>query len=116
MASSKKPDSFPPIETPEDIDKIITYFKELFGRDITAGERNYLKNIRKKLELKHTHASDQTPSPHPEIKWHDQTQEWHCIKCGRTSDHIREDDAWVEINTFACAPPTAPEGDECDHW
>jgi len=109
----KEPD-VPSIDRAEDIDKVIMYFKELFGREITDEELNYLNGIRKKLELSRP---EHQPDPrHPEIRWNENAQEWYCIKCGRRSDHIREDDAWKEINAFACEPPTLGENIESEHW
>jgi len=108
---ANEPD-FPSIDKAEDIDKVIMYFKELFGREITEAERNYLNAIRKKLEP----SPECQPDPrHPQIRWHEHTQEWYCIKCGRRSDHIREDDAWREINAFACEPPTPGENTDYKH-
>jgi hypothetical protein len=43
--------------------------------------------------------------PHPALKWHEATEEWYCVKCGRTSDNIREEDAWAELAYFDCVPP-----------
>lgn len=43
---------------------------------------------------------------HPEINWNNQTEEWFCVKCGRTSDHVRAEDAWQELEAFDCAPRT----------
>ena len=43
---------------------------------------------------------------HVAIRWHPELKEWYCIKCGRTSDHEIEDNAWIEINGFECSPPT----------
>lgn len=101
--------SFPSIDGPEDIDKIITYFRELFGREITEGERKYLNGIRKILELNRPIPEYQSEPRHPEIRRHEPTQEWYCIKCGRRSDHTRADDAWGEINAFPCEPPITGE-------
>lgn len=115
MPASNKPDSFPPLDRPEDVDKVIKYFKEFFGREITPGERSYLNELRKKLELIQPAPEYRPKLTHPEIRWNEHVQEWHCVKCGRRSDHIREADAWQEINAFACIPATPLEGEACEH-
>ena len=101
----------PSIDRTEDMDKISTYFKELFGRDITEDTRKYFDGIRKELYSRQ-HPEYQPAPRHPEIRWHEHTQEWYCIKCGRTSDHTKQDDAWIEINAFGCEPPTPDENSE----
>src|ERR1700736_2903781 len=51
---------------------------------------------------------------HLVIRWNPATQEWFCIKCGRTSDHISEEDARVELDQHDCQVPSqgtsAPPG------
>jgi hypothetical protein len=37
-----------------------------------------------------------------EIRWNQELQEWFCARCGRTSDHLRKEDAEVEIEVFPC--------------
>jgi hypothetical protein len=37
---------------------------------------------------------------HPEIRWNPELEEWFCVKCGRTSDHVGRDDAQVEMEFF----------------
>jgi hypothetical protein len=115
MPSSKIPDPFPPIERPEDIDKVIMYFTELFGREITPGERNYLTEVRKKLELRQSSTEYQPNVRHPEIKWNEHSQEWSCTKCARKSDHVRNNDAWNEINAASCEPPAPAKDDRSEH-
>ena len=39
---------------------------------------------------------------HLVIRWNPATQKWFCIKCGRTSDHISEEDARVELDQHDC--------------
>ncbi len=39
---------------------------------------------------------------HREVRWNPATQEWFCIRCGRTSDHTFEDDARQELENFEC--------------
>src|ERR1700687_1661525 len=43
---------------------------------------------------------------HLVIRWNPATQEWFCIKCGRTSDHISEEDAHVELDQHDCQLPS----------
>ena len=43
---------------------------------------------------------------HVAIRWQPDLKEWYCIKCGRTSEHAIEHDAWIQINGFDCSPPT----------
>jgi hypothetical protein len=43
---------------------------------------------------------------HLVIRWNPATQEWFCIKCGRTSDHISEEDARVELDQHDCQVPS----------
>jgi hypothetical protein len=42
---------------------------------------------------------------HEKISWNPATQEWFCTKCGRTSDHTSENDAYFEIEQFECHIP-----------
>jgi hypothetical protein len=42
---------------------------------------------------------------HEKISWNPATQEWFCAKCGRTSDHTSENDAYFEIEQFECQIP-----------
>jgi hypothetical protein len=37
-----------------------------------------------------------------ELRWNPELQEWFCARCGRTSDHLRKEDANVEIEVFPC--------------
>jgi hypothetical protein len=37
-----------------------------------------------------------------EIKWQPATQEWFCIRCSRTSDHVSQEDAERELSQFDC--------------
>jgi hypothetical protein len=50
-------------------------------------------------------------SGHPELKWHEVTEEWYCMRCGRTSNQAHLADAWVELQGFDCEPPTPRTGD-----
>jgi hypothetical protein len=54
---------------------------------------------------------------HAKVVWNFNTRQWFCTACGRTSDHIAEPDARVELDLFDCQLPyvEAPEplpGDE----
>jgi hypothetical protein len=42
---------------------------------------------------------------HQNIRWNPATLEWFCLACGRTSDHIKEPDARVELELFECDVP-----------
>jgi hypothetical protein len=37
-----------------------------------------------------------------DVRWNPELQEWFCARCGRTSDHLRKEDAEVEVNVFPC--------------
>ena len=39
---------------------------------------------------------------HKDVRWNGENEEWFCAKCGRTSDHIRKEDALVELEKFEC--------------
>ncbi len=39
---------------------------------------------------------------HEEIRWNPALEEWFCIRCGRTSDHVSEEPARKEIDAFEC--------------
>ena len=43
---------------------------------------------------------------HLVIRWNPATQEWFCIKCGRTSDQISEEDARLELDQHDCQVPS----------
>ncbi len=40
--------------------------------------------------------------PHEEIRWNPALEEWFCVRCGRTSDHVAEERARKEIDEFEC--------------
>ena len=42
---------------------------------------------------------------HPEIRWNPELEEWFCVKCGLTSDHIIREDAETELDVFECEMP-----------
>jgi hypothetical protein len=42
---------------------------------------------------------------HTEIRWNPHTQEWSCVVCGRTSDHVSEADALTEVEVYECQLP-----------
>jgi hypothetical protein len=42
---------------------------------------------------------------HLEIRWNPELQEWFCVRCGRTSDHLVREDAQTEMELFECEPP-----------
>jgi hypothetical protein len=46
------------------------------------------------------------PVKHPEIRWNPELEEWFCVRCGRTSDHVVQDDAQVEMELFECEVPS----------
>jgi hypothetical protein len=45
------------------------------------------------------------PAKHLEIRWNPDLQEWFCVRCGRTSDHVVREDAEVELELFECELP-----------
>ena len=49
---------------------------------------------------------------HPELRWNPSLQEWFCVKCGRTSDHIDQENAKTELELFECALPTTRTDDK----
>jgi hypothetical protein len=42
---------------------------------------------------------------HEDIRWNPELQEWFCVRCGRTSDHLVRGDAEVEMEQFECEVP-----------
>jgi hypothetical protein len=48
---------------------------------------------------------------HSEIRWNPELEEWFCVRCGRTSDHVGRDDAQTEMELFECQLPST-EGPE----
>jgi hypothetical protein len=46
------------------------------------------------------------PMKHLGIRWNPDLQEWFCVRCGRTSDHVVREDAQVEMEAFECEIPT----------
>ena len=44
---------------------------------------------------------------HLENRWNPDLQEWFCISCGRTSDHVVYEDAQAEMELFKCELPAA---------
>lgn len=50
---------------------------------------------------------DRVPtSKHADVLWNEETQEWFCAQCGRTSDHVTKEDALVELEQYECELPT----------
>jgi hypothetical protein len=43
---------------------------------------------------------------HPKIRWNPELEEWFCVRCGLTSDHITKEDAQTEMEFFDCSLPT----------
>jgi hypothetical protein len=46
---------------------------------------------------------------HSEIRWNPEFQEWFCVSCGRTSDHVVYEDAQAELALFECELPAASD-------
>jgi hypothetical protein len=46
---------------------------------------------------------------HSEIRWNPEFQEWFCVRCGRTSDHVVYEDAQAELALFECELPAATD-------
>ena len=42
---------------------------------------------------------------HNNIRWNPLTQDWFCLACGRTSDHVAEADARTELEQYDCNVP-----------
>jgi hypothetical protein len=42
---------------------------------------------------------------HSKVRWNFNTRQWFCTTCGRTSDHVAEQDARVELDQFDCQLP-----------
>jgi hypothetical protein len=42
---------------------------------------------------------------HKNVRWNPATLEWFCVVCGRTSDHLNEADAHVELEQYECSVP-----------
>jgi hypothetical protein len=45
------------------------------------------------------------PQMKHELRWNPELQEWFCVRCGRTSDHIVCEDAQAEMELFECELP-----------
>jgi hypothetical protein len=43
---------------------------------------------------------------HPTIRWNPAILQWFCTTCGRTSDHVSEQDARVELDLHDCQIPS----------
>jgi hypothetical protein len=43
---------------------------------------------------------------HDDIRWNQETLEWFCAKCGRTSGRIRKEDALAQLDECPCELPT----------
>ncbi len=44
---------------------------------------------------------------HPDIKWNPSRQEWLCVRCLLTSDHVTQQDAEHELAQFDCIHPAS---------
>lgn len=42
---------------------------------------------------------------HPTMVWNSATKEWFCTTCGRTSDHVGEEAARLELVQYRCEIP-----------
>jgi hypothetical protein len=52
---------------------------------------------------------------HPELRWNPGLEEWFCVKCGRTSSHIHQEDAKTELEFFECKLPTSRAHDKKEY-
>jgi len=43
---------------------------------------------------------------HEDIRWNQETLEWFCAKCGRTSGRIKKEDALDQLEEYTCELPT----------
>jgi pSer/pThr/pTyr-binding forkhead associated (FHA) protein len=48
---------------------------------------------------------------HPNLRWNPAIQEWFCVECGRTSDHLILEDARWELNQRDCSVPVGTPKD-----
>lgn len=39
---------------------------------------------------------------HPELLWNPKSKEWFCTRCFKASDHLRREDAEIELNQYDC--------------
>jgi hypothetical protein len=44
---------------------------------------------------------------HEDIRWNQETLEWFCAKCGRTSGRIKKEDALAQLEEYKCELPAA---------
>jgi len=44
-----------------------------------------------------------------QIQWNATGEEWLCLRCLRSSDHISKEDAEHEVNQFDCLAPVNPQ-------
>ena len=51
------------------------------------------------------HAICLKPMRHTEIRWNPELEEWFCIRCGQTSDHLVREDAQAELELIECELP-----------
>ena len=47
---------------------------------------------------------------HEDIRWNQETLEWFCAKCGRTSGQINNEDALDQLEEYKCELPTCESG------
>ena len=43
---------------------------------------------------------------HEDMRWNQETLEWFCAKCGRTSGRIKKEDALAQLEEYKCELPT----------
>ena len=44
---------------------------------------------------------------HEDMRWNQETLEWFCAKCGRTSGRIKKEDALAQLEEYKCELPAA---------
>ncbi len=63
--------------------------------------------MRSTLESPDLLSSTVAEKTHGEIYWNPALREWFCVRCGRTTDHVSQADARVELEQHDCVLPVA---------
>jgi hypothetical protein len=48
---------------------------------------------------------------HEDVRWNQETLEWFCAKCGRTSGPLKKEDALAQLEEYECELPTVHAGE-----
>jgi hypothetical protein len=46
---------------------------------------------------------------HPELQWNSESKEWFCVMCFKASDHLRREDAEIELSQSECTTGNGSE-------